>query len=228
MCPLPPFPLLTMGGVTRLTEPGLSIITEWRPTAGAPIPPLNWQERMVEFEKYKATPEFKLCVIPPNSIRFEHQPKDAIYRLNHPPNVRTELPWRNMINLTRFTLWQTPLGGVSIGQLLDFLESTPHLKKVRSATPTSGAQGGRLVSSASLEGVSIQGDEPRSLLLHHLLIPVGAKLSIWVGSFGPRLEGHLPRSLDNFRNLSNLTKISLDFTEPYIRKTMRSSLGAGR
>jgi len=135
----------------------------------------------------------------------------------HLVSVRTELPWRNMINLTWFALWHTPLGGISIGQLLDFFENTPHLKNIelRSATPTSGAQGGRLVSLAHLEWMSIQGDEPCSLLLHHLLIPVGAKLSIWVGSFGPRLEGHLPRSLDNFRNLSDLTKISLDLTESH-------------
>lgn len=54
------FAVIVVGGVTRLTESGLSI-TEWKPIAGM-IPPLtraDWQE---EFEKYKATPEFKLYV----------------------------------------------------------------------------------------------------------------------------------------------------------------------
>jgi len=69
------FAVIVVGGVTRLTESGLSI-TEWRPIAGT-IPPLNREEWMVEFEKYKATPEFKLCVIRPTSTRFEHEPKDA-------------------------------------------------------------------------------------------------------------------------------------------------------
>ncbi|THH33701.1 hypothetical protein EUX98_g456 [Antrodiella citrinella] len=52
------FAVIVVGGVTRLTESGLSI-TEWRPITGI-LPPLSacqWEE---EFEKYKATPEFKL------------------------------------------------------------------------------------------------------------------------------------------------------------------------
>lgn len=52
------FAVIVVGGVTRLTESGLSI-TEWKPIAGV-LPPLtraDWEE---EFEKYKATPEFKL------------------------------------------------------------------------------------------------------------------------------------------------------------------------
>ncbi|KAF8450868.1 cytochrome oxidase assembly [Boletus edulis BED1] len=50
--------VIVVGGVTRLTESGLSI-TEWRPITGI-IPPLNDENWNVEFEKYKATPEFKL------------------------------------------------------------------------------------------------------------------------------------------------------------------------
>lgn len=52
------FAVIVVGGVTRLTESGLSI-TEWRPITGI-IPPLDREDWMVEFEKYKATPEFKL------------------------------------------------------------------------------------------------------------------------------------------------------------------------
>jgi len=54
------FAVIVVGGVTRLTESGLSI-TEWKPISGT-IPPLSQEEWMVEFEKYKATPEFKLYV----------------------------------------------------------------------------------------------------------------------------------------------------------------------
>jgi len=50
--------IVVVGGVTRLTESGLSI-TEWRPITGV-LPPLSHEEWMVEFDKYKATPEFKL------------------------------------------------------------------------------------------------------------------------------------------------------------------------
>jgi cytochrome c oxidase assembly protein subunit 15 len=46
-----------IGGITRLTESGLSI-TEWKPITGA-LPPMNdaaWQQ---EFDKYRATDQFK-------------------------------------------------------------------------------------------------------------------------------------------------------------------------
>jgi heme a synthase len=52
------FAIIVVGGVTRLTESGLSI-TEWRPITGI-LPPLSHVEWSKEFEKYKATPEFKL------------------------------------------------------------------------------------------------------------------------------------------------------------------------
>ncbi|EAU84615.2 electron transfer protein 1 [Coprinopsis cinerea okayama7 len=52
------FAVIVVGGVTRLTEAGLSI-TEWRPITGI-LPPLSHEEWMEEFDKYKATPEFKM------------------------------------------------------------------------------------------------------------------------------------------------------------------------
>jgi heme a synthase len=51
------FVMVVIGGITRLTESGLSI-ADWRPVTGA-IPPMTEQDWMVEFEKYKQTPEFK-------------------------------------------------------------------------------------------------------------------------------------------------------------------------
>jgi len=54
------FGIVVVGGVTRLTESGLSI-TEWKPITGI-LPPLNAAEWDEEFEKYKLTPEFKLWV----------------------------------------------------------------------------------------------------------------------------------------------------------------------
>ena len=50
--------VIVVGGVTRLTESGLSI-TEWRPVTGI-LPPLSHTEWMLEFDKYKETPEFKM------------------------------------------------------------------------------------------------------------------------------------------------------------------------
>lgn len=49
---------VALGGITRLTGSGLSI-TEWEVITGT-LPPLNEQAWMIEFEKYKQTPQFQL------------------------------------------------------------------------------------------------------------------------------------------------------------------------
>jgi cytochrome c oxidase assembly protein subunit 15 len=51
------FIMVVVGGVTRLTESGLSI-TEWKPVTGAMFP-LNEQDWQIEFDKYRQTPEYK-------------------------------------------------------------------------------------------------------------------------------------------------------------------------
>jgi cytochrome c oxidase assembly protein subunit 15 len=54
------FGIVVVGGVTRLTESGLSIV-EWRPITGT-VPPLSHVDWEGEFEKYKLTPEFIMSV----------------------------------------------------------------------------------------------------------------------------------------------------------------------
>lgn len=48
---------ILLGGITRLTESGLSI-TEWNPITGI-LPPLNVNQWMEEFNKYKHTDQFR-------------------------------------------------------------------------------------------------------------------------------------------------------------------------
>ncbi len=50
--------MVIVGGVTRLTHSGLSIV-EWQPIVGA-LPPLNEDEWLQTFDKYKQTPEFRI------------------------------------------------------------------------------------------------------------------------------------------------------------------------
>ena len=50
--------MIAVGGLTRLTDSGLSI-TEWRPLTGA-IPPLNAADWASEFAKYQAIDEFRI------------------------------------------------------------------------------------------------------------------------------------------------------------------------
>jgi heme a synthase len=49
--------MVIVGGATRLTDSGLSIV-EWRPVTGA-IPPMNEADWLSEFEKYKTIPEYE-------------------------------------------------------------------------------------------------------------------------------------------------------------------------
>jgi len=51
------FMMVVLGGVTRLTRSGLSIV-EWQPLLGA-IPPLTHADWLSLFEKYKLTPEYQ-------------------------------------------------------------------------------------------------------------------------------------------------------------------------
>jgi cytochrome c oxidase assembly protein subunit 15 len=57
LCAAMIFAMVVIGGVTRLTESGLSI-TEWRPITGT-IPPLSRAEWEAEFAKYQRIPEFR-------------------------------------------------------------------------------------------------------------------------------------------------------------------------
>ncbi len=50
--------MIVVGGLTRLTDSGLSI-TEWRPVMGA-LPPLSDAAWQAEFAKYQATAEYRL------------------------------------------------------------------------------------------------------------------------------------------------------------------------
>ena len=50
------FLMVVVGGITRLTESGLSI-TQWQPVVGA-VPPLGKADWVHEFELYKRTPQY--------------------------------------------------------------------------------------------------------------------------------------------------------------------------
>ncbi|MGE5094538.1 MAG: COX15/CtaA family protein [Betaproteobacteria bacterium] len=52
------FAMVVVGGITRLTHSGLSIV-EWQPLVGA-LPPLNESQWEATFAKYRETPEFRL------------------------------------------------------------------------------------------------------------------------------------------------------------------------
>ncbi len=51
------FLMIVVGGITRLTESGLSI-TRWEPVSGT-LPPLNAEQWQEEFDAYKASPQYQ-------------------------------------------------------------------------------------------------------------------------------------------------------------------------
>src|SRR5512143_3309820 len=51
------FAMVVVGGVTRLTHSGLSIV-EWQPLVGT-LPPLNQAQWEEVFQKYQQTPEYQ-------------------------------------------------------------------------------------------------------------------------------------------------------------------------
>ncbi|UTA46901.1 COX15/CtaA family protein [Simiduia sp. 21SJ11W-1] len=57
ICAFAIFCMIILGGVTRLTESGLSIV-EWKPVTGI-LPPLNDAAWAAEFDRYKAYPEYQ-------------------------------------------------------------------------------------------------------------------------------------------------------------------------
>ena len=56
-CAVVVFGMILLGGVTRLTHSGLSMV-EWKPLMGA-IPPITEQEWQATFDKYKQFPEYQ-------------------------------------------------------------------------------------------------------------------------------------------------------------------------
>ncbi|TAN51759.1 MAG: heme A synthase [Betaproteobacteria bacterium] len=58
LCATLVFAIVVVGGITRLTHSGLSIV-EWQPLVGA-LPPLSHADWETLFAKYRETPEFRL------------------------------------------------------------------------------------------------------------------------------------------------------------------------
>jgi len=64
------FLMILIGGLTRLTESGLSII-EWKPILGI-LPPFNSSDWAIAFSKYQNSPEFKIVNSSMQLIDFKY------------------------------------------------------------------------------------------------------------------------------------------------------------
>lgn len=142
--------------------------------------------------------------------------------------VQTELPWKNMNNLTSFSFSLAytfrARFKISVDNFLDFFERSPHLVEIKLALGAAKRthRGERRVELKYLRRLSIHGVHPPRRLLDHLSVPVGANVSIKFSKHpGPYLEDHLSRSLDNLKSFSHFTKIRLcyKFAEGSMRFT---------
>lgn len=95
----------------------------------------------------------------PNTILPDCSPPLRKLRLS---NVATDLPWRNLSNLTVFEFRHFPdtVDSLFVGQLLNFFESAPLLRKIalHDSIPTSSAvPSGRVIPLLNLRKLIIDG-----------------------------------------------------------------------
>lgn len=140
--------------------------------------------------------------------------------------LTTNLPWRNLANLTCFKLSHFPatVDPPFVTRLLDFLESAPLLSEIyllQSIPISSNAPPERLISLPHLTNLTTISQLTQSALLNHLSIPKGALLVVEFGFSGTNspIPDNLPKTLNNLNNLSHITEInmSLDTTEKAVR-----------
>jgi hypothetical protein len=128
----------------------------------------------------------------------------------------TNLPWKNLSNLTTFDFRHVPSDKISVTQLLDFFEGAPILRNIKlsHAFPdTSDAPPGRIVSLLHLKVLDIAAQPVHSILLDHLSIPMGASL---ISKFNysdkkSPIPIYLPSTSTNLGNLSHIASINLCF-----------------
>ena len=133
----------------------------------------------------------------------------------HLASVVTDLPWESLSNLTTLNLYKVPN---NITQFLNLFEQAPLLCEVvltDSLPDISDASAELVVSLPNLELLDITTEPAPSVLLNHLHIPAGAMVSLgfkFSGETSPILDS-LPKSFDNFSNLSHITSIHFELRQ---------------
>lgn len=129
--------------------------------------------------------------------------------------VITHLPWKNLTNLKYLSI-SSSTPAYNMTQLLDLFEHTPQIHTVvlgNSIPSSSGAPPERIIPLRHLKTLRISANPAHSIVLNHLSIPTGASLRqsfCYRGKKSPLLY-HLPETLSNLKNLSNITALNLRF-----------------
>lgn len=106
--------IVVLGGLTRLTESGLSI-TEWKPVTGS-IPPLSQEAWNREFDLYKSSPEFKIlnADISLDEFKFIYNMEWSHRQLGRTIGLVFAIPAIALIATKRYPLkFKLKLGGIA-------------------------------------------------------------------------------------------------------------------
>lgn len=138
--------------------------------------------------------------------------------------VVTNLPWRNLRNLTTFEFRCPQPTSITAPKLLDFLKSAPYLKDVtlqHSIPASSKRLSSRTVHLYHLKNLTIVAGPGHAILLNHLSIPEKASIVLEFNFCRNKtpLPGCLPSSAWDLRNLSRITAVNLLFarTKKFVR-----------
>ena len=178
---------------------------------------------LIQLTKYFASPaplleELNLCFTGAEEPVFQDDIFDGDFsslRELHFCGVTANLARGNLTNLRTFDLRQVPGNKMSVTRLLDLFERAP-LRKIQlwDAFPdSSDAPPGQVVSLPHLKFLIINAQPAHTILLNHLSIPAGASLKqeFDLNDDKSPFPTHLPKTLDNLKNISHITSINLSF-----------------
>lgn len=123
--------------------------------------------------------------------------------------ILTNLPWKNLRNLTTFELRYPKSSNMTVTRLLDFLENAPHLRNImlqHSIPPQRKASPSRVVHLRNLINLTIIADQGNANFLNHLSIPELVSLTLEFGF--SRTNSPLPKLLPEAKSLENLFRFT--------------------
>lgn len=108
------YSIVVLGGLTRLTESGLSI-TEWKPVTGS-IPPLDAETWEQEFDLYKSSPEYRIlnADLTLDEFKFIYKMEWSHRQLGRTIGLVFALPAITLMVYKRYPLkFKMKLGGIA-------------------------------------------------------------------------------------------------------------------
>lgn len=206
------FGIVVLGGLTRLTESGLSI-TEWKPVTGT-IPPLTQEDWELEFTKYKDSPEFKQlnAFMTLDEFKFIFKMEWAHRQMGRLIGMFFVLP--------ALYFWKSGKFNKYVGKRVVGLTALLGLQ---------GAIGWWMVKSGLDEEELKERNSKPSVSQYRLTTHLGAAFLMYLGvlwtAFGILNENSWVKNLNNSQTSESVKKLLLQLNSPALKKT--KLIGAG-